>query len=113
MDIAPELDELGRCPFGQVTGRPCPLCGGTRALVALVRFDVPRALGYNAFVAVVATILLGLGGLRLARLAVVRKQPISEVLTRSRLQARTYVVAARPGVLVPLALAWLWNLGRW
>lgn len=30
----------------------CPLCGGTRAFAALLRFDILEALRYNAFVAI-------------------------------------------------------------
>lgn len=37
------------CPFHEITGFFCPGCGITRALHALVHFDVPRALAMNAF----------------------------------------------------------------
>ena len=36
------------CPFRLVTGVPCPLCGITRALAALVRADVTTALQFHA-----------------------------------------------------------------
>ncbi len=37
----------------------CPLCGGTRAVSALLRFDFPAALRYNAFVvALIAAALI-------------------------------------------------------
>jgi hypothetical protein len=35
------------CPFHALTGVPCPGCGTTRALLALVRGDVPAALAWN------------------------------------------------------------------
>ena len=38
----------------------CPLCGGTRALAALIRFDFAAAWNYNAFVVILAVIALGI-----------------------------------------------------
>ena len=38
----------------------CPLCGGTRALAALIRFDIASAWSYNAFVVILAVIALGI-----------------------------------------------------
>lgn len=45
------------CPTKALFGIDCPLCGGSRMLYALVHFDVPGALRYNA-VGVVAAVLL-------------------------------------------------------
>jgi uncharacterized protein DUF2752 len=36
------------CPFHEITGLFCPGCGITRALHALVHFDVARAMAMNA-----------------------------------------------------------------
>ena len=36
------------CPFRAVTGLPCPVCGGTRAFVAVARGD-SAFLHFNAF----------------------------------------------------------------
>jgi hypothetical protein len=54
--------ELPGCLFRAVTGVPCPTCGGTRALLALVRLDVPAALAWNPLVTVGALVFV-LGGL--------------------------------------------------
>ncbi|MCC6574466.1 MAG: DUF2752 domain-containing protein [Planctomycetes bacterium] len=35
------------CPLRAVTTIPCPLCGGTRAVMALVSGDPPLAIRYN------------------------------------------------------------------
>lgn len=46
MGMAPALVRLGDvplCAFRQLTGRPCPLCGGTRACAALVEGDIAAA----------------------------------------------------------------------
>ena len=45
------------CPLRAVTGIACPTCGGTRAVLALLRGDVTGSLAWNPFVA------LGLAGL--------------------------------------------------
>ena len=37
----------GYCPFLQLTGRPCPGCGGMRAINDLTRGDVGAALSSN------------------------------------------------------------------
>ena len=38
----------------------CPLCGGTRAVAALIRFDFAAAWNYNAFVVLLVAVALGL-----------------------------------------------------
>ena len=38
----------------------CPLCGGTRAVAALIRFDFLAAWNYNAFVVILAFLALGI-----------------------------------------------------
>lgn len=45
------------CPTKALFGIDCPLCGSSRMLYALLHFDVPGALQYNA-VGVVAAVLL-------------------------------------------------------
>jgi hypothetical protein len=51
------------CVFHQVTGLYCPGCGGTRAMHALVHFDLPGALAMNALPFIAAP-LLGVLALR-------------------------------------------------
>ena len=38
------MKHLFACRFRQLTGLPCPNCGTTRALLALLRLDVARAV---------------------------------------------------------------------
>ncbi|MBE6903169.1 MAG: DUF2752 domain-containing protein [Ruminococcaceae bacterium] len=37
------------CVFYKLTGLYCPGCGNTRAAIALLSFDFPKAFSYNAF----------------------------------------------------------------
>jgi hypothetical protein len=78
------------CPLRATTGIPCPLCGMTRACVAIAHADVIAAVRYNpGVVLVVAAIVL----------ALIRP---SLVL---RLRPPTWVLIGSFGLL------WLWNLG--
>ncbi len=48
----------GYCPFLLITGRPCPGCGGLRAIHDLVHGDVVAAISSNALV-VAAAVTVG------------------------------------------------------
>ena len=56
----PHVDgAYGSCPFLELTGRPCPGCGGLRAVSALTHGDVVGALSSNALaIALVAVLAL-------------------------------------------------------
>jgi len=50
--FAPAFAEgMPACPFRALLGVPCLTCGSTRALVALARFDLGAAFGWNPLVA--------------------------------------------------------------
>lgn len=57
------LDGLGvpMCVFKATTGVPCLTCGGTRALVALGRLDLPGAFALNPLVALLLVTLIPWG----------------------------------------------------
>jgi len=44
----PSLEPYSLCGFHCLTGRPCPLCGTTRALFALAKGNWGQALHFNA-----------------------------------------------------------------
>jgi len=84
---------LPPCPFREVTGLPCPLCGATRAFALAVRGDGGWT-AYNAPWVVVAALLVVVGALALAGVRLPR--------------ARAPVAAA---VLV-IAIAWAYALAQ-
>lgn len=47
----------GFCPFLELTGRPCPGCGGLRAINDLTRFDLAAAVSSNALAVVLVVVL--------------------------------------------------------
>lgn len=55
----------GWCPWLVVTGRPCPTCGGLRALSALTHGDLPSAWAANGYLTATAlsAVLVWLGSL--------------------------------------------------
>jgi hypothetical protein len=59
------------CPFREVTGIPCPLCGATRAFALAARGD-SGFTSYNAVWVVVAALLVVAGTLML----ITRRSPV-------------------------------------
>jgi len=47
----------GFCPFLLMTGRPCPGCGGLRAINDLTRFEVGAAVSSNALAVALVGVL--------------------------------------------------------
>ena len=54
-----EPGSYGFCPFLELTGRPCPGCGGLRAVNLFTHGDVAGAVGSNALVLVLGGLLAG------------------------------------------------------
>jgi hypothetical protein len=93
------------CPLREVTGVPCPFCGGTTSATALAGGRLTDALAANPFVPVLAVALAGVLLLVVAR-AVGRVAP-----PRSWPQGRQRAAALASGALV--AASWAFQLARY
>jgi hypothetical protein len=100
--LAPALAKgLPPCPFHWLTGLPCASCGGTRALLALSRFDLGAALAWNPLVALAALVFVA-GGVAALGAALAGREvpsPRPTLLLRAALGAAvaanwTYLLAA-------------------
>jgi hypothetical protein len=87
---------LPGCFFRSMTGFPCPTCGGTRAALALARFDVGGAFHANPLVALALLFLVG-GGLAAGALALAGRG------VREPVRVPVWV---RAGIVVVLAANW-------
>jgi hypothetical protein len=47
------------CGFRNLTGIPCPFCGGTRALQSVAEFDLWAAVQYNPLVLLAGALIVG------------------------------------------------------
>jgi hypothetical protein len=64
--LAPALAEgMPPCLFRALVGIPCLTCGGTRALLALARFDAGAAFGWNPLAAAAGILFISGGAIAL------------------------------------------------
>ena len=85
--ISPVMGRLlpgiwGRCAYQEMTGRPCPLCGLTRAFKDLARGDVGAALGHHRYALVFAAAVMGEAAFRALVLAM-RPDPRRSVVVKA------------------------------
>ena len=93
--VAPDLPP---CFFHQITGLPCPTCGGTRAVLALLSGDVPGALHANPLVAAILVFFTG-GGLFAGAIA---------AFGRGVREPARIPGSGRAALVVVVAANWLW-----
>jgi Protein of unknown function (DUF2752) len=93
------------CPLREVTGVPCPFCGGTTAATALADGRLSDALAANPFVPALAVVLAGVLLVVAARALGLATPPRS--WPRDRQRTGALVV----GALV--TASWAFQLGRY
>lgn len=112
MDIAPQLDDLGNCPFAIITGKPCPLCGGSRAVLSLAKGRIYEAYQFNVSILLLVFVL----GLFVAKSGYsVYKSRDLRIIYPERLVNELGVLIRhhyKLAILVGL-LWWLWDIQRW
>ena len=52
------------CPFRRCFKTPCPVCGSTRATLALVKGDIPSAFALNPMLVIIAGQAVACGALK-------------------------------------------------
>ena len=95
-----------RCPIRAAFGIECPGCGGTRALLALMRGDVPQAARENA-----VALLTGLAAVSYV-IAPTRVSQAAAVVRASAERHRATRWWARHPHASACAAAGLWCVGR-
>lgn len=112
MDIAPHLDELGYCPFAMVTGKPCILCGGSRAVLALARGHIYEAYQFNASVLLLVLVVFLFTAKRTH--SVIKSKDMRIVYPGFLINELGDVIRRNYRFTIFLGLLWwLWNIQRW
>jgi len=92
------INPVPTCLFHQVTGLPCPFCGGTRSFVAMAHGNVAAAAHVYPLGPLLFLLMLGAIGVAAYTLITGRRVRVDlDQVTRNRLIA---------GALVLLALNW-------
>jgi hypothetical protein len=86
------------CPLRRWTGIACLSCGGTRAMLALARGDLPQALAFNPLVAAAAIAFVA-GGLA---------APVWIALGGRTPSLTSLSPRVRAAILAGVALSWIW-----
>lgn len=99
----------GNCLFKHLTGIPCPSCGSTRSILALIHGDILHALLLNPLGILLAFLLAVLPFWMLYDL-VSRKPTLWMVYTQAELYLKRKWIAI-PAILV-IVVNWIWNIQK-
>jgi hypothetical protein len=97
------------CPFKLVLGIPCPSCGATRAVMALLEGNFLGSLQINPFGVLIASIML-LAPVWIIGDMLARKTTLFLFYRRIEILLRTKTIAI-PCILL-VAINWLWNIAK-
>lgn len=102
-------DQQGVCLFHLVTGIPCPSCGSTRSVAALMHGELLKALAINPLGLVIAAIMV-CAPFWLLYDVVTGRSSLYEYFCKAE------ALIARPVLAVPaiilLILNWIWNISK-
>lgn len=101
----------GTCPFLALTGLPCPVCGGLRAVNDLTHGDVLAAVGSNLLVVAVLPVALVWWGMWLRR-CLAAAGTSRTALTELPVPSRRTVLLATAALAAFTVLRWL-PVGAW
>lgn len=102
-----DATDFGVCMFKQVTTIPCPSCGSTRAIVALIHGNVLQSLSLNPL-GIILTIGLVSLPLWISYDLITRKSSLLHAYRKSEsLLNRRWI--AIPAIVLVL-LNWAWNI---
>ncbi len=100
-------DAGGLCLVKHITGIPCPSCGSTRSVLALINGNIREAASLNPFGFIIALIML-VTPLWMAYDTLSKRKTLYDFYSRSEIFLR------KPFVAVPLVtlivINWLWNI---
>jgi hypothetical protein len=95
------------CPFREITGLPCPFCGGTRAFIQAAQLH-SSFLDYNA-VWVFVALLAGVAAIAALILREVSPAGFAKVRgAAGRTSNRSRVIA----LVIVFAIAWAWAIAH-
>jgi hypothetical protein len=99
----------GLCLVKHITGVPCPSCGSTRSVMALINGNLAEAMYINPFGFIIAAFML-LVPIWLALDFLLHRKSLYDFYCRSEIFLR------KPKVAVPLIIMvlinWIWNITK-
>lgn len=99
--------EPGACLFKRLTGIPCPSCGSTRSVLALLHGDFSSGIYWNPFGIILISILL-LAPLWILFDVVFRRQTLFSFYNQTeRIIRRKWIAIA---LILLVILNWIWNI---
>lgn len=102
-----EKQTIEVCLFKSITHIPCPSCGSTGAVIALIHGELIKSLSINPFGILITVIMLIMPAWILFDIITAKK-------TFFDFFKQTEVYLKKPGIAIPLVLFvlinWIWNI---
>jgi len=99
--------ELGVCLFKRITTIPCPSCGSTRSVLALLKGDLSAALVWNPFGLILVSVML-ISPIWILFDLVTRQ----DTLFRAFINSEKFLKQKKVAILAIsiVLLNWIWNI---